>query len=189
MIALKSAREIEIMRRSGKITAKTLAMLIREACPGITTRRLDQLAEKSIRALGGVPTFKGYQGFPASICASVNDQVVHGIPGERTLQEGDLLSIDIGTTLEGYVSDSAVTIAIGEISAAAEQLLRITQECLMLGIAQMQGVTIWATSVMRSKRTRKPTATASCAIWSVTASAGACTRSLRCPITGSRDAG
>ncbi len=138
MITIKSAREIETMRRSGKITSKTLAMLVRAARPGLTTADLDALAEKSIREMGGVPTFKGYSGYPCSICVAVNDQVVHGIPGSYVLRDGDLLSIDIGTTFERYVSDSAVTIAIGSVSRAAERLSRITQECLMLGIAQMQ---------------------------------------------------
>ncbi|MDE2572885.1 MAG: type I methionyl aminopeptidase [bacterium] len=138
MITLKSPREIEKMRRSGKITAATLSMLIKAAKAGMTTRQLDALAEKSIRELGGTPTFIGYHGYPASICASVNDEVVHGIPGDRALREGDLLSIDSGTTLDGYVSDSAVTIPIGRVSAEAAQLMRVTQECLMLGIAQMQ---------------------------------------------------
>lgn len=113
-------------------------MLIRAACPGISTRDLDRLAEKAIREMGGVPTFKGYSGFPCSICCSVNSEVVHGIPSDYLLKEGDLLSIDIGTTFERYVSDSAVTIPIGKVSAAAERLSKVTQECLMFGIAQMQ---------------------------------------------------
>jgi methionyl aminopeptidase len=138
MITIKSAREIEIMRRSGKITAKTLTMLMHAAKPGMTTGEIDRLAEESIRSMGGVPTFVGYNGFKHTICASVNDEVVHGIPSKRVLREGDLLSIDIGTTLDGYVSDSAVTIPIGEVSPEATRLMRVTQECLMLGIAQMQ---------------------------------------------------
>jgi methionyl aminopeptidase len=138
MITIKSPREIEIMRRSGKITAKTLALLIDAAKAGVTTRELDRIADASIRSMGGIPTFIGYNGYPSAICASVNDEVVHGMPGDRVLADGDLLSIDIGTTLEGYVSDSAVTVAIGAISASAERLMRVTQECLMLGIAQMQ---------------------------------------------------
>jgi methionyl aminopeptidase len=105
---------------------------------GMTTRDLDRIADESIRSMGGVPTFIGYNGYPSAICASVNDEVVHGMPGDRVLEEGDLLSLDIGTTLEGYVSDSAVTIAIGAPSPQAERLMRVTQECLMLGIAQMQ---------------------------------------------------
>ncbi len=96
------------------------------------------MAERGIRERGGIPTFKGYHGFTASICASVNDEVVHGIPGSRVLKEGDLLSIDIGTTLEGYVSDSAVTVPVGNVSAAARRLMDVTQECLMAGIEAMQ---------------------------------------------------
>lgn len=138
MVTLKSAREIELMRRSGKITARVLTELMKTARAGMTTGELDAIAERGIRSAGGIPTFKGYNGFPASICASVNDEVVHGIPGSCVLQEGDLLSIDIGTTLEGYVSDSAVTIAIGNISQAARQLMDVTRACLTIGIAQMQ---------------------------------------------------
>jgi methionyl aminopeptidase len=138
VITIKSSREIEIMRRGGKITAGTLAMLLRTARPGMTTRELDRLAEKAIREQGGYPTFKGYNGFPASICTSVNDVVVHGIPSDYALKDGDILSIDIGTTFQGYVSDSAATIGIGNPSERAKRLMRVTQECLMLGIAQMQ---------------------------------------------------
>ncbi|MFN2450188.1 MAG: type I methionyl aminopeptidase [Candidatus Baltobacteraceae bacterium] len=137
MISIKSAREIETMRRSGKITARVLGDLMRAAKPGMTTKALDEMAESGIRAMGGEPTFKGYHGYPASICASVNEQIVHGIPGEALLREGDLLSIDIGTTFEGYVSDSAVTLPIGNVSENAKRLMSVTQECLMLGIAQM----------------------------------------------------
>jgi len=138
VINIKSPREIEIMRRGGKITSKTLAMLMAAAKPGVTTGYLDKLADESIRSMGGVPTFIGYHGYPSAICASVNDEVVHGMPGDRVLQDGDLLSIDIGTTFEGYVSDSAATVAVGSVSDAAKRLMRVTQECLMLGIAQMQ---------------------------------------------------
>ncbi len=138
MITIKSAREIELMRKSGKITAKTLARLIDAAKPGVSTHELDRIAEESIRSMGGIPTFKGYNGYPASICTSVNDEVVHGIPGSYVLKDGDLLSLDIGTTLEGYVSDSAVTVAVGIVSEQAMRLLEVTRECLMLAIAQMQ---------------------------------------------------
>lgn len=135
MIALKSAREIETIRRSGKITAAALTELMEKARPGMTTAELDRIAERAIRGRGGVPTFKGYRGFPASICASVNSEVVHGIPGSYVLRDGDLLSIDLGTTFEGFVSDSAVTIPIGTIPPNALRLLAVTQECLMIGIA------------------------------------------------------
>jgi methionyl aminopeptidase len=135
---MKSAREIEIMRRSGKITSSVLTELVKAAKPGMTLREIDRMAEKGIRDRGGVPTFKGYHGYPASICASVNEVVVHGIPGDRVLRDGDVLSIDIGTTFEKYVSDTAITIPIGNVSEAARRLLRVTQECLMIGIATLQ---------------------------------------------------
>ncbi len=138
MVSIKSAREIELMRVSGKITAATLSMLMRTVRAGMTTGDVDRLAEASIRERGGVPTFIGYHGYPSSICASVNEEVVHGMPGNRVLKDGDILSIDIGTTLNGYVSDSAVSIPIGNVSLAAKRLMHVTQECLMLGIAQMQ---------------------------------------------------
>ena len=137
MITLKSAREIEAMRRSGKVNAKVLGDLMRAAKAGMTTRELDALAEEGIRSMGAEPTFKGYHGYTASICTSTNEQVVHGIPGGYVLKDGDLLSIDIGATLEGYVSDSAVTVAIGTVSDEAKRLMQVTQECLMIGIAQM----------------------------------------------------
>jgi methionyl aminopeptidase len=138
MVALKSEREIELMHRSGRVTARVLTELMRAARPGVTTGQLDAMAERGIRAGGAVPTFKGYHGFTGSICASVNDEVVHGIPGSRVLQDGDLLSIDIGSTLEGYVSDTAVTVAIGTISEAAQRLLDVTRECLTAGIERMR---------------------------------------------------
>jgi methionyl aminopeptidase len=138
MVTLKSPREIDAMRRSGKITSHVLTELMKSAHAGMSTAELDALAERGIRERGGVPTFKGYNGFPGSICASVNEEVVHGIPGSRVLHDGDLLSIDIGTTLDGYVSDSAVTIPIGNITQKARRLLEVTQECLTVGIAQMQ---------------------------------------------------
>jgi methionyl aminopeptidase len=138
MVALKSPREIETMRRSGRITADVLTELLQSVRAGMTTAELDALAERGIRSRGGVPTFKGYHGFSGSICASVNDEVVHGIPGSRALRDGDLLSIDIGTTLDGYVSDSAATVGVGKISASAQRLLDVTQACLMRGIEQMQ---------------------------------------------------
>jgi methionyl aminopeptidase len=138
MVALKSAREIELMHRSGRVTAAVLTELMRSVRPGMTTGELDAMAERGIRAQGAVPTFKGYHGFSGSICASVNEEVVHGIPGDRVLGDGDLLSIDIGSTLEGYVSDTAVTVAIGTISEVAQRLLEVTRECLTVGIEQMR---------------------------------------------------
>lgn len=138
MVTLKSPREIEKMRRSGAITSRVLTELMKTARAGMTTQELDRMAESAIRAAGGIPTFKGYNGFSGSICASVNREVVHGIPGSRVLKDGDLLSIDIGTTLDGYVSDSAATVPIGNIPQIAQRLLEVTRECLTIGIMQMQ---------------------------------------------------
>ena len=174
------------MRRSGKITARVLTGLMKTARPGMTTGELDALAERGIREAGGTPTFKGYNGFTGSICASVDDEVVHGIPGSRVLRDGDLLSIDIGTTLDGYVSDSAVTIPVGNITGQARRLLEVTRECLTIGIGQMSSVSASAISVRRCKRMRNAMASASCASWSVTGSAARCTRSRRFPTSANR---
>ncbi len=138
MVTLKSPREIDAMRRSGKITSSVLTELMKAVRPGISTGDLDAIAERGIRQAGGVPTFKGYNGFPASICVSIDDEVVHGIPGSRVLRDGELLSIDIGTTLDGYVSDSAATVPVGSVSEDARRLMRVTQECLTIGIQQME---------------------------------------------------
>ncbi|HEX9313349.1 MAG TPA: M24 family metallopeptidase, partial [Actinomycetota bacterium] len=108
MIVLKSADEIERMRQAGRVTARTVERLMEAVGPGVTTAELDALAEESIRSYGCTPSFKGYRGFPASICTSVNDQVVHGIPGPRVLHEGDLISLDVGAVWDGYHGDSAV---------------------------------------------------------------------------------
>lgn len=136
MIIRKSHVEIEKIARAGKIVRSCLDMLAREIQPGITTGELDRMAEKFIRQEGGTPTFKGYQGFPGSICASPNDMVVHGIPGKAKLREGDILGVDVGVTMDGYVADAAVTLAVGEISQEAQDLLRATEESLMKGIEQ-----------------------------------------------------
>lgn len=126
------------MRRAGRIVAGTIAEVTAAVRPGITTEALDRVAEGYIRTQGAVPSFKGYRGFPSSICTSVNDQVVHGIPGERMLERGDLLSLDFGAIWEGYHADSAVTMFVGEPpSAEAEKLVRVTEEALETGIAQL----------------------------------------------------
>lgn len=127
------------MRQGGKILATVLSSLLRTAAVGITTAELDAIAERSIRELGGEPTFKGYNGYPGSICTSVNEAVVHGLPGKRKLRDGDLLSIDIGVTYEGFVTDSACSVGIGTIGDETARLMRVTQEALMLGIAAMAG--------------------------------------------------
>ncbi len=136
MIVRKSADEIDTMARAGRVVAETLALMGETIRPGISTRELDELAEELIRSRGGVPTFKGYRGFPASICASPNDMVVHGIPGGYRVREGDLLTVDVGVTLEGFVADSAYTFAVGEVGEEAERLLAVCQAALAAGIAE-----------------------------------------------------
>ena len=136
MIVRKSADEIETMARAGRVVAETIALMGETIRPGISTRELDELAEELIRSRGGVPTFKGYRGFPASICASPNDMVVHGIPGGYRVEEGDLLTVDVGVTLEGFVADSAYTFAVGEVGEEAERLLAVCQAALAAGIAE-----------------------------------------------------
>ncbi len=136
MIIRKSPEEIERIARAGRVLRGCLDLLATTVRPGITTKELDVLAEDYIRGHGGVPTFKGYRGFPASICASPNDMVVHGIPGPLTLQEGDILGIDVGVTLEEFVADAAITVAVGAISGQARALMDATRESLMQAIEQ-----------------------------------------------------
>jgi methionyl aminopeptidase len=136
MIERKSNAEIEAMARAGRVVAETLALLGDSLRPGTTTQDLDALAEEHIRSHGGVPTFKGYRGFPASICTSPNSMVVHGIPGSYRIEEGDLLSVDVGVTLEGFVADSAYTFAVGEIPEGSQRLLEVCQAALEAGIEQ-----------------------------------------------------
>jgi methionyl aminopeptidase len=124
------------MARAGEVVADVLALLGERARPGVTTEELDTLADEFIRSRGGSPTFKGYRGYPASICTSPNDMVVHGIPGTYALEEGDILSVDVGVTLDGFVADSAYTFPIGEISAEAERLLEGCKAALAAGIEQ-----------------------------------------------------
>jgi methionyl aminopeptidase len=136
VIIRKAPAEIDRMARAGAVVADTLALIGERARPGITTQELDELANEYIRSRGGVPTFKGYRGYPASICTSPNDMVVHGIPGLYALGEGDVLSVDVGVTLDGFVADSAYTFPIGEVSSEAERLLEGCQAALAAGIEQ-----------------------------------------------------
>ncbi len=139
MIIFKSPEEVEKMRCAGRIVAGTIDAVLAAVRPGIETAVLDAVAEGYIRERGATPSFKGYRGFPASICVSINEQVVHGIPGRRVLAEGDLLSLDFGAIWEGYHADSAVTVFVGRPpSAEAERLVRATEESLEAGIAQIR---------------------------------------------------
>jgi methionyl aminopeptidase len=137
MISLKSEREIGYMRKAGSIVAQILDEMIQRVKPGVTTWDLDRYAESRCKELKVVPVFKGYHGFPASVCISVNDEVVHGIPNrKKVLNDGDIVGLDFGVSYEGWFGDSARTVPVGKISEAAEQLIRVTQESLNRGIQQ-----------------------------------------------------
>ena len=136
MVELKSTRDREKMRRAGQVVGEVLQIVRAAVKPGMATRDLDDIAEREIRRRGGIPTFKGYQGYPASVCVSINDQVVHGIPGSRVIQPGDLVSIDIGATVDGFVGDTALSLFAGSPpDDRAAELLRVTEESLYKGIA------------------------------------------------------
>src|SRR5882762_3429788 len=130
MIIGKSKKELEKMRAAGQLTGLVLQQLRALVEPGISTLEVDRAAEKMIRDAGGLPTFKGYHGFPYSICASVNEQVVHGFPSDYKLKDGDIFSIDCGVTLDGFVGDTATTVPVGKASADCLDLVRVTEECL-----------------------------------------------------------
>ena len=135
-IQIKTPAQIEAMRVAGLVVGETLELLREAAVPGVTTLELDAVAEDSIRSRGGIPSFKGYAHppYPASICASVNDEVVHGIPGGRVLGDGDVISIDCGAIVDGWHGDAAITIAVGEVTAEVRELMRVTEESLWRGI-------------------------------------------------------
>ena len=134
MVTIKSEREIELMRKAGQILGNTLNLLEENVKPGITTAELDKIAYEYIKSNDSIPSFKGYNGFPASICASVNNEVVHGIPDNRVLREGDIIGIDAGVCYGGYHADAARTFGVGEISPAAKKLIEVTKESFFKGI-------------------------------------------------------
>lgn len=136
MIFLKTAADIALIRQSSLILSQTLGVIAQAIKPGVTGKELDRLAETYISDQGAIPSFKGYDGFPASLCVSVNEKVVHGIPSDYALQEGDIVSIDAGVLYKGFHSDSAYTFSVGEIKKEAQELLKVTKEALYLGIAQ-----------------------------------------------------
>lgn len=138
MISIKTPREIELLRIAGEITGSTHNYLKPFIKPGITTKELDQLAEDYIRSRGATPSFKGYDGFPGTICASINEEVVHGIPSNRRLHEGDIISIDIGACYKGYHGDSAWTYPVGKISKEKEELLKDTEKSLFEGLSAIK---------------------------------------------------
>jgi methionyl aminopeptidase len=139
VIVCRSSDELDRMRAAGRLVAEVLSELSTRVTPGVTTAELDELAEKRIRQAGATPAFKGYHGYPATICASVNEEVIHGIPsGRRLLNEGDVISIDVGASLDGYYGDSAITLPVGQVSEQAATLLRVTEEALYKAIEQVK---------------------------------------------------
>jgi methionyl aminopeptidase len=135
VIVCRSATELDRMREAGRLVGEVLTELSAAVKPGVSTAELDELAEARIRKAGATPAFKGYHGYPATICASINEEVIHGIPsGRRVLAEGDIISIDVGAALDGYYGDSAVTLPVGRVSEQAATLLRVTEESLYLAI-------------------------------------------------------
>lgn len=136
MIILKTPAEIEVMAQASRVVAEVLEIIRREVRPGLSTDDLDCVAEEAILARGAVPAFKGYRNYPKTLCASVNEQVVHGIPSKRKLKDGDIIGLDLGAIVGGFYGDSAVTVAVGRIPDATARLVRVTEEALSLGIAQ-----------------------------------------------------
>jgi methionyl aminopeptidase len=139
VIVLKTAAELEILHRANALVHETLRLVTQAAAPGVSTLDLDRLAENHIRSAGGRPAFKGYRGYPATLCTSVNDVIVHGIPSTTMLlRAGDILSVDCGVEIDGFVGDAAVTVPVGPVSPEAERLVRVTRECLTLAVDTMR---------------------------------------------------
>ena len=134
-IIIKSPSEIEMMRQAGKIVAATLEVLVEHIRPGVATAELDAIAVREIQSRGGIPSFKDYRGYPASLCVSINDELVHGIPGQRELREGDIVSLDVGAIFGGLHGDAAITVGVGEIKDEAKRLIAVTEGALRAGIA------------------------------------------------------
>jgi methionyl aminopeptidase len=134
VIIIRSPREIEHLKRSNAIVAEVFQELRKAVAPGIATKELDQIAEEMILSRGAIPAFKGYRGFPAALCVSINEEVVHGIPSQRRLKEGDIVSLDVGANLNGYFGDAAISVPVGEVDETAERLLEVTEKALYIGI-------------------------------------------------------
>jgi methionyl aminopeptidase len=136
MIILKTPAEIAVMAEASRVVAEALAIVRKAVCFGISTEELDRIAEEAIRARGAIPAFKGYRNFPKTLCASVNEQVVHGIPSKRKLKDGDIIGLDLGAIVGGFYGDSAVTVVVGRVPEATAKLVQVTEEALYLGIRQ-----------------------------------------------------
>jgi methionyl aminopeptidase len=136
MIPLKSKEDLEMLRSSGRILAKIMRKIREFICIGVSTEEIDHLAEELVRKENAMPAFKGYRGFPANICTSINEEIVHGIPGERILKEGDIISLDLGVNYKGYFSDTAITLAVGRVNSQLKKLIEVTRNALTEGIKQ-----------------------------------------------------
>lgn len=136
MIERKSQAEVDVMRRAGRVVGETLTVVREHVRPGVTTKELDEIAEREIRARGAIPSFKGYRGFPGSLCTSLNNEIVHGIPGGATIREGDLVKIDCGAIVDGFHGDSAITLIVGEVSSEVAKLVETTERALQAAIAE-----------------------------------------------------
>jgi methionine aminopeptidase type I len=186
MIILKTPDEIALMAKASRVVAEALEVLKSAAKPGVTTDELDRLAEAEIRSRGAVPAFKGYRNYPKTLCASVNEQVVHGIPSKRVLKDGDIVGLDLGAIVGGFYGDSAVTIAVGRIDEKAATLVRVTEESLSLAIQQARVGTGCPIFLMRfSSMSKRPAIRLSPSL-SDTGSGASYTRSRRYRTTGSR---
>ena len=173
MITLKSASELVKMQAAGKVVGETLKLLGENIRPGVTTAHLNKLAHEYVMSCGATPSFLGYAGYPASVCISVNNQVIHGIPGKRVLRDGDIVSCDFGAILDGFHGDAARTFLCGEVKPELQQLVKVTRECFFEGLKYCRPCS----------STPNNTATAWSATMWATASAGRCTRTPRSPTT------
>jgi hypothetical protein len=181
MVILKSLQEIEKIRKAGLVVADVLREIRQLVRPGISTLSLDEFAEQFIRAAGAKPAFKGYRGYPRTVCTSVNEQVIHGIPSkEVVLKTGDLLSIDVGALVDGFYGDAAVTVPVGAVRPEAERLMRVTEEALALGKQSL--ATVCSIFPRRSNAMLRRTVSRWSASSSATASEGVFTRTRRFPI-------
>ena len=182
MISMKSPREIEAMRKAGRLTAQARALAGSMVAPGVTTHEIDTAVRRFIESHGGKPSFLGYAGFPGSACISVNEVVIHGIPGPRKLKEGDIVSVDVGAYIDGFHGDCAATYACGEISEEAKKLIQVTQQSFWEGIKMARsGCRV---SAMRSRSMWRPTASLWSGILWATAWAAISTRPPRCATSG-----
>ena len=188
MIIVKSEREIELMRRAGKITAAARALAGEMVKPGVTTREIDKAVFHFIRSQGAEPSFLNYNGYPASVCVSVNDEIIHGIPGPRVLKEGDIVSVDVGAYIGGFHGDCAATYPCGKISEEAQRLIDVTRAFLK-DLRRPARATASPTSPTPCRRMWRRTASPSCASMSAMASAETCTKRPRSPTTGLRATG